>query len=75
MLVVEDNELNSWVVCNMLEAHGHTVERAFDGTEAVEAMAEQLQANPTPGSTPRAFDLVLVDQPLPAPHPYPHPYP
>jgi hypothetical protein len=51
------------------------VERAFDGTEAVEAMAEQLQANPTPGSTPRAFDLVLVDQPLPAPHPYPHPYP
>ena len=25
VLIVEDNELNSWVVCNMLEAHGHTV--------------------------------------------------
>ena len=48
VLVVEDNELNSWVVCNMLEAHGHTVERAFDGTEAVEAMAEQLQVGPPP---------------------------
>ena len=65
VLVVEDNELNSWVVCNMLEAHGHTVARAFDGTEAVEAMAEQLQAIPTPGSTPRAFDLVLMDCSMP----------
>jgi len=26
VLVVEDNELNSWVVCNMLEAHGHRVQ-------------------------------------------------
>ena len=43
ILVVEDDDLNWWVVCSMLERHGHRVRRARDGAEAVETVADVLQ--------------------------------
>jgi two-component system cell cycle response regulator DivK len=53
VLVVEDNELNLKLFCDLLRAHGHEVEPVRDGREAVERA--------------RAFepDLVIMDIQLP----------
>ena len=42
ILVVEDSERNSWVGSSMLEAAGHQVTKAYDGTQAVEIMASHV---------------------------------
>ena len=53
VLVVEDNELNLKLFCDLLRAHGHEVAPVRDGREAVE--------------TARAFnpDLIIMDIQLP----------
>lgn len=53
VLVVEDNELNLKLFCDLLRAHGYTVEPVNDGREAVEKA--------------RAFapDLVVMDIQMP----------
>ncbi|MGR3793750.1 ATP-binding protein [Vannielia sp. SX4] len=53
VLLVEDNEINSMVAREMLEAAGHTVTHAANGREAVERA----------GSEP--FDLILMDISMP----------
>ncbi|MEP5154971.1 ATP-binding protein [Planktotalea sp.] len=53
VLVVEDNEINRFVVRKMLEADGHEVEEAFNGREGV------LKANE------ERFDLILMDISMP----------
>ena len=60
ILVVEDDDLNWWVVCSMLERHGHRVRRARDGAEAVETVADVLQ-----GRSGEPFELILMDVSLP----------
>ena len=53
VLVVEDNELNLKLFCDLLRAHGYTVEPVKDGREAVRTM--------------RSFgpDLVVMDIQMP----------
>ncbi|VVS96772.1 Polar-differentiation response regulator DivK [Sphingomonas sp. EC-HK361] len=53
MLVVEDNELNLKLFCDLLRAHEHSVEPVRDGREAVERT--------------RAFqpDLIVMDIQMP----------
>ena len=53
VLVVEDNELNLKLFCDLLRAHGHTVEPVRDGREAV--------------ARTRAFrpDLIVMDIQMP----------
>ncbi|KAL3916873.1 MAG: hypothetical protein SGPRY_006635 [Prymnesium sp.] len=63
VLVVEDDELNSWVVGSMLEADGYRVMRTSDGTEAIEVLKRSCQL---PGSASekaeiRKVDLILMD--------------
>ncbi|MBY6048338.1 ATP-binding protein [Vannielia litorea] len=53
VLLVEDNEINSMVAREMLEAAGHTVTHAPNGREAVERA----------GAEP--FDLILMDISMP----------
>lgn len=53
VLIVEDNEINRFVVRNMLEADGHDVTEAFDGQDGVDmAHAER-------------FDLIMMDISMP----------
>ncbi len=53
VLLVEDNEINRIVAREMLQAEGHTVVEAHDGSQGVQA------ANET------AFDLILMDISMP----------
>lgn len=53
MLVVEDNELNLKLFCDLLRAHGHVTEPVRDGREVVERAR---------GFSP---DLVIMDIQLP----------
>ena len=56
ILVVEDNELNAWVVCNMLRSRGLRVRHVYDGSFAVELVAHTLKRPATP-----RVDLILID--------------
>jgi len=53
VLVVEDNDINRVVMCEMLRRAGHRFEEARDGIEAIEKAAE------------RRFDVVLIDLNMP----------
>jgi two-component system cell cycle response regulator DivK len=53
ILVVEDNDLNRKLFCDVLKAHGHEVEGVADGREAV-AAAQRLKP-----------DLAILDIQLP----------
>ena len=53
ILLVEDNEINRVVVCEMLHADGHTVVEAHDGFEGVEL------------SKKTKFDVILMDISMP----------
>ena len=53
VLIVEDNEINRFVVRNMLMADGHHVSEAFDGKQGVEMAYAQK------------FDLILMDISMP----------
>lgn len=53
VLIVEDNEINRFVVRNMLMADGHDVTEAFDGKQGVEMAYAQK------------FDLILMDISMP----------
>lgn len=53
VLVVEDNEINRFVVRNMLHSDGHDVVEAHDGQQGVQIAQE------------RAFDLILMDISMP----------
>jgi len=52
-LVVEDNDINRVVLCEMLRRAGHRFEEARDGVEAVEMAAA------------RKYDVVLIDLNMP----------
>ena len=56
VLLVEDNDLNAEIAREVLEMAGIAVERAADGTEAVDAMAECADG---------AYDMVLMDIQMP----------
>ncbi|HEY3282086.1 MAG TPA: response regulator [Armatimonadota bacterium] len=53
VLVVEDNEINMELACDLLEAAGHQVRRAFNGEEAVAIAGAELP------------DLILMDVQMP----------
>ncbi len=53
LLVVEDNEINLEVICNMLEMDGHHVTTAANGQLGVDAAAQQR------------FDAILMDISMP----------
>ena len=53
VLVVEDNEINRFVVRSMLEGEGHRVEEAVNGALGVAAASE------------RRYDLILMDISMP----------
>jgi len=53
ILVVEDNELNMKLFCDLLNAHGYDTIRALDG---MEALSQAREENP---------DLILMDIQLP----------
>jgi two-component system sensor histidine kinase/response regulator len=55
LLLVEDNEINQQIACELLEGAGATVTVANNGREAV----ERLRTFPTP------FDIVLMDLQMP----------
>ncbi|MEY8460399.1 ATP-binding protein [Eggerthellaceae bacterium 24-137] len=56
VLLVEDNELNSEIAAALLESLGLAVECAFDGREALDALA---------AAEPGHFDAVLMDIQMP----------
>ncbi len=56
VLLVDDNELNREIACDILVENGMIVEQATDGTEAVEIMEN---------SKPGDFDLILMDIQMP----------
>ena len=60
VLVVEDNELNAWVVCSMLQDRGHLVRHVPDGSAAVELVSYTLRH----ANAPR-IDLILMDCSMP----------
>lgn len=53
VLVVEDNEINRFVVREMLQAEGHDVKEAHDGQQGVDMAAAEK------------FDLILMDISMP----------
>jgi CheY-like chemotaxis protein len=53
VLIVEDNEINRFVVHNMLIADGHDVTEAFDGQQGVDKAHDEK------------FDLILMDISMP----------
>lgn len=56
ILLVEDNELNMEIACTLLEECGISVEKAFNGEEAIQKFA---------GSAPGYFDMILMDVMMP----------
>ena len=56
VLLVEDNELNREIACDILQEFGVTVEIAGDGIEAVEKVAH---------SRPGDYDLIFMDIQMP----------
>ena len=56
VLLVEDNELNQEVACELMRSRGALVRVACNGLEALELLAQ---------SGPDAFDLVLMDLQMP----------
>ncbi len=56
ILVVEDNELNREIICELLEDYGFIVDTAFDGQQAVDKLEE---------NEPGTYDLVLMDIMMP----------
>lgn len=56
LLVVEDNELNMEIACELLEEAGFTIEKAFNGREAVRMVAV---------SEPGYYDAILMDVQMP----------
>ena len=56
VLLVEDNDLNREISCDMLESKGFIVEEAQDGVVAVEKVKQ---------SSPGYYDLVLMDIQMP----------
>ncbi|GHC88411.1 hypothetical protein GCM10007320_35280 [Pseudorhodoferax aquiterrae] len=59
ILLVEDNELNQQVACELLQAAGFAVDVAADGRQALDRIAATTQ----PGAMP--YDLVLMDMQMP----------
>ncbi|KQP17606.1 response regulator [Pseudorhodoferax sp. Leaf267] len=57
ILVVEDNELNQQVACELLRDAGFVVDLAADGREAVERVRATVGAMP--------YDVVLMDMQMP----------
>ncbi len=53
VLVVEDNPLNTELVCEILSAQGFSTERAVDGEEAIKKAEKEK------------FDLIIMDIALP----------
>ncbi len=53
ILLVEDNSINRKVILGLLQKHGHSIEWAADGREALEAVAKS------------EYDLVLMDVQMP----------
>lgn len=53
VLVVEDDQLNMELVCEILRANGFTVHEATNGTEAIEKAEKEL------------YDLIVMDIMLP----------
>ncbi|MDA9224370.1 ATP-binding protein [Tateyamaria sp.] len=53
VLIVEDNDINRKVLCDMLMVHGHTVSTATDGLEALEQAGNQV------------FDVIFMDISMP----------
>lgn len=56
LLVVEDNELNMEIACELLEEAGFTVEKAFNGREAVRMVSVSPQDY---------YDAILMDVQMP----------
>ena len=56
ILLVEDNEMNREIACEILEEYGFILDTAEDGTVAVEKMA---------AATPEQYDLILMDIQMP----------
>lgn len=56
ILLVEDNELNMEIACTLLGECGISVEKAFNGEEAIQQFA---------GSAPGHFDMILMDVMMP----------
>ena len=57
VLLVEDNDINQQLACELLESAGVTSEIANNGHEAVEKILH--------GSTPMTYDMVLMDIQMP----------
>ena len=56
LLLVEDNELNKEIACELLGSYGFELETAENGQEAVDMVA---------ASAPGYYDLVLMDVQMP----------
>ena len=56
ILLVEDNEMNREIACEILEEYGFVMDTAEDGTIAVEKMEK---------ATPGQYDLILMDVQMP----------
>ena len=56
ILLVEDNEMNREIACEILEEYGFTMDTAEDGTVAVEKMGSAF---------PGQYDLILMDIQMP----------
>ena len=56
LLLVEDNEMNREIACDILQEYGFTLDTAEDGTVAVEKMRTAV---------PGQYDLILMDIQMP----------
>ena len=56
ILVVEDNELNREIICDILKTEGFSIEEAFNGLEAVQILEASKKGY---------FDCVLMDVQMP----------
>ena len=56
VLVVEDNELNSEIMCTILKDEGMVVDTAFDGQQAVDIIRESAEYE---------YDLIFMDIMMP----------
>ena len=56
ILVAEDNDINWEIICNLLESHGMTAERAENGSECVRMMES---------SEPGKYSLIFMDIQMP----------